>query len=235
MRSERSALLFTLALALAAPACGSILQSPDGGGGNDSGSDVGIGCKGLEEAFCQLRSDCAVGRCTAVCGGTPQFAGCYDPVRDTPPGCVGLAIPCPSPCSSLTDEASCTARSDCRANRCPNCNGGTTFTGCVPAASGGALICPAVACPIACSAMTTKDTCDARPDCHSVFADLGVCDCVAPGCCLGFSRCADGRAICSPPAVTCKIVQPVCGSQYVLSYTSNCYEGCVEPAACAVN
>jgi hypothetical protein len=43
--------------------------------------------------------------------------------------------------------------------------------------------------------------------------------------------------VCTPPSpVTCKIATPYCeGPAYVLSYTSNCYEGCVPAAACGLN
>ena len=84
-----------------------------------------------------------------------------------------------------------------------------------------------------CSQVTTQTECDSRSDCHSVFVDPGTCRCAAAGCCAHFSRCADGgRANCSGPAL-CNIKAPFCESPYVVSYTSNCYEGCVQPSECA--
>jgi hypothetical protein len=87
-----------------------------------------------------------------------------------------------------------------------------------------------------CGQVTTLAECDSRSDCHSVFMDIGACDCSAVGCCEQFTRCADGRhANCTPPvAFGCTISQPGCGGAYVTSYTSNCYEGCSRQSECAV-
>ena len=88
-----------------------------------------------------------------------------------------------------------------------------------------------------CSRVTTRAECDSRSDCHSVFMDTASCGCSVAGCCENFSRCADGgRANCTPPAAFgCTISQPACGAgNYVNSYTSNCYEGCVLSSECAI-
>jgi hypothetical protein len=84
--------------------------------------------------------------------------------------------------------------------------------------------------------VTTQQACDSRSDCHSVFRDNGACGCPTAGCCQFFYRCADGgRAACTAPAgLACAIPQFACGLQYVQSYTSNCYEGCVRPDECAL-
>ena len=96
------------------------------------------------------------------------------------------------------------------------------------------LPCPAVACPIACSQVTTLADCDARADCHSVFVDSQNCRCAALGCCAQFQRCVAGdKALCASPALTCKVAQPYCEGPYVLSYTASCYEGCVKSTDCA--
>jgi hypothetical protein len=238
MRNQQTVRAFGLIVALTASGCGSVLQSPDSGTDSrrDTDSDSGGAlCRQLNEADCRVRTDCAVGRCASACGGGSSFAGCYDPASETPPPCVGLGIACPAPCSSLTDEAACTARSDCHANTCPGCNGTTFFTGCSLATdqAGG---CPAIACPAACSTMTTEESCDARPDCHSVFVDPGTCRCATIGCCARFSRCADGKAVCTSSQVACEIVTPHCEAPaFVVSYTTSCYEGCVRAAACGVN
>jgi hypothetical protein len=237
MRIERTArvLGLTLTLAMVVSGCGSVLQAPDSG--TDSRTDRGgVACPQLNEAECRARTDCAVSDCWVGCGPGTAFSQCYDPSSEPPPSCPDSGVFCPPPCSALTDEASCTARSDCRANRCANCNGGSSFSACVPVTTS-AIICPAIACPAACSIMTTQESCDARPDCHSVFVDFGTCDCAAAGCCAHFSRCADGKAVCTPPpALTCTIATPSCEAPaYVVSYTAGCYEGCVPAAACAVN
>jgi hypothetical protein len=86
----------------------------------------------------------------------------------------------------------------------------------------------------ACGNVTTQAECDARDDCHSVFLDPNTCGCAEVGCCARFSRCADGgHAQCDAPIVTCDMVTPYCEDPaYVLSYTGQCYEGCVKPDDC---
>lgn len=85
-----------------------------------------------------------------------------------------------------------------------------------------------------CSAITSASECDARTDCHSVYQDPGTCGCAAVGCCAKFSRCVDGdRAHCETQAVACRMAQPYCEDPaFVISYSGNCYEGCVKPADC---
>jgi hypothetical protein len=240
MRNEQTARVFSVIVALTVAAgCGSVLESPDSGpdARTDTGSDgTRVPCGQLNDAACRVRTDCAIGMCAGACGGGSSFAGCYDPASETPPACPDSGVFCPAPCASLTDEASCTERTDCRANYCPGCNGASFFSGCsLPTDQ--ARTCPAIACPAACSTMTTQESCDARSDCHSVFVDPGTCRCAIVGCCAHFSRCADGKAVCAPPpAATCTIAQPFCEAPaYVVSYAGGCYEGCVPAAACGVN
>jgi hypothetical protein len=127
--------------------------------------------------------------------------------------------------------------------------------GCTPGTGSCAAICPSLVCPGAdagcadstcardagpndaslasCSQVTTQTECVGRSDCHSVFESANNCGCSAPGCCTHFSRCADGaHANCSGTA-SCKIATPYCETPYVLAYTNNCYEGCVQQSACA--
>ena len=127
--------------------------------------------------------------------------------------------------------------------------------GCTPGTGSCADICPSLVCPGAdagciggtcaldarpsdataqsCTLITTQTECDGRSDCHSVFESANNCGCSAPGCCTHFSRCADGaHANCSGTA-SCKIATPYCETPYVLAYTNNCYEGCVQQSACA--
>jgi hypothetical protein len=56
---------------------------------------------------------------------------------------------------------------------------------------------------------------------------------VASGCCMKFSRCADGAANCKGGNIACTIATPHCEAPYVLSYTQSCYEGCVRATECA--
>ena len=89
--------------------------------------------------------------------------------------------------------------------------------------------------PVACTQLTTQAACDDRTDCHAVYVDPGTCGCASPGCCAKFSRCAEGgRATCDAEAqVSCDRATPFCESPYVISYTDNCYEGCVLKTSCA--
>ena len=136
------------------------------------------------------------------------------------------------------------------------CPAGQTWCeGCTPGTGSCAATCPSLVCPGpdagctgsgcsrdarandeplgSCSQVTTQTECDSRNDCHSVFVDPGTCGCAGAGCCAHFSRCADGaNANCSGPAL-CKMAQPFCEAPYVLSYTGNCYEGCVLQSKCA--
>ena len=111
---------------------------------------------------------------------------------------------------------------------CPGCTPGTGAC-----YSGG---CPGIACPAACDQVTTVEECDARSDCHSVFTDPGTCGCASIGCCAHFSGCAPGdHGQCRQPSgLACRIATPFCESPaFVVSYTSNCYEGCVRADDCA--
>ena len=220
-------------LALALSACGSVLQTNTDGGGGDGGGDTAlVPCRQLGDAACRARNDCAVGTCS-VCDGGPAFVGCYDPARE--PGPVCAAIACPAPCSIL-DEASCKTRTDCRVDACRGCSGGSGFVRCA-APSDPPIGCPAIDCPQpTCAQLTAKDACEARPDCHSVYVDSGVCGCASAGCCARWSRCADGAAaLCKSPAILCDLVTPHCEGPYVVSYSGSCYEGCVLATDCAVN
>jgi hypothetical protein len=133
------------------------------------------------------------------------------------------------------NESSCKARSDCRPDYCPSCPaghpGGLGFGACSNSTD------PLVQCPAAClglpCASLDESACDARGDCHSVFVDKVSCDCAVAGCCASFSRCADGKAACKGTPL-CKSATPYCEAPaYVVSYTANCYEGCVRPTECA--
>jgi hypothetical protein len=227
MRFERPGLVVVLGLVVGASACGSVLVQP-----TDAGADGGaVACRQLGEAACRLRSDCAVGACSSCTGG-PSFITCYDPARESGPGCATIA--CPAPCATL-DEASCRTRTDCRADACPGCNGSQAFVRCL-GANDPIAACILLPCPAPCAAATTKETCEARPDCHSVFVDDRACACAGLGCCARFSRCADGAsAVCKAPPITCDAVAPHCEGPYVVAYSDSCYEGCVQSSDCAVN
>jgi hypothetical protein len=132
-------------------------------------------------------------------------------------------------CAGL-DESACKARSDCRADYCSGC-GNQTFAGC-SAVNDPRLACPAIACIAPCAQVTTLAACELRTDCHAVFVDPGNCACATAGCCARFSRCADGdKAQCSG-TVSCDMALPHCEGAFVVSYVSNCYEGCVQSKDC---
>jgi len=226
MRFEQPGLVSILGVVVGASACGSVLVAP-----TDAGQDGSVvACQQLGEAACRSRSDCAVGGCASCVGGA-GFMVCYDPVREPGPICPEIA--CPALCSAL-DEASCKMRSDCRADACPSCNGNPApFVRCTTA-DDPSFGCLTIACPSPCAEASTKEACEARPECHSVFVDNRNCACAALGCCARFSRCADGAsAVCKEPSIVCDAVAPYCEGPYVVGYSGSCYEGCVLSSDCA--
>jgi hypothetical protein len=195
---------------------------------------LGAPCSELTETLCKGRVDCTPDYCPDCTGGQ-TFAGC----AALGSGTFACAASCqaPPPCDGL-DETSCQSRNDCHVGYCSIC--GQTFAGCV--GPNEAVACPTYACPVLptpCADVTDKATCDGRPDCHSVFVDPGTCDCAVAGCCTHFAGCADGgQAACRAPSVAggmiCDRLPPVCSAPaYVISYTADCYEGCVPPTECS--
>ena len=181
-------------------------------------------CDSLDEASCTTRSDCKPSYCPD-CDGGQRFGLCAGPNE----GAACLGCPAPTTCDGL-DETTCTVTSGCQTFYCPSCDGGQTFAGCSSATFGG------VGCPAACSAPPScggldGTSCDARSDCHAVFA---ICDCADAGCCTpGFERCADGpNATCSG-APACQVAPPNCGPLLVASHNVMCFDGCVRPTQCA--
>jgi hypothetical protein len=187
-------------------------------------------CNTLDETSCKTRSDCHPGYC-ADCSGTQKFTLCVGPNEAV--ACPAYACPImPAPCAKLS-EATCLGRGDCQAEYCNGCQG-RTFAGCGDPGAG--VTCPVdpPGCPpVACANVTDQLSCDARTDCHSVFGDLGICDCIAAGCCIGFTRCADGAKATCKGAPVCQIPPPNCGPAYVASHNVMCFDGCVRPTECA--
>jgi len=222
----------------AAAGCGGghPLPAPDGGPSpvNGNGSGVGIDargegrspCRGLDEVTCGATRGCTAGTCS--CNGTTSFEACF-PSGETAPPCN--RPPCDvRPCDTL-DETSCMARSDCKTEYCPDCEGGQRFGLCAgPNEAVACLGCPAPPC----DTVATLAGCEARVDCHSVFVDKLSCDCAVAGCCASFSRCADGGKAACKGTPACQIGTPYCGAPtFVVSYTTSCFEGCVRPTECA--
>jgi hypothetical protein len=191
-------------------------------------------CGSLDEVSCKTRSDCAALSCPN-CDGGQTFEGC------AASGGAGIAcgLDCPAPPCSGLDETTCKTRSDCHPGYCGNCSGAQTFAGCV--GPNEAVACPAYSCPVVptpCANVTDEPTCDAKPDCHSVFGKCTNCPCPTTGCPEIFSSCADGgKAACNKPTITsgvvCDRLPPSCQAPaFVVSYTTDCYEGCVPPSEC---
>jgi hypothetical protein len=141
----------------------------------------------------------------------------------------------PFACESIVDEPSCRARADCETVGCPLCGQKFSFSGCYTQGKGPLINCPAVACSAACGAHPDEASCDSDSSCHAVFRDSDTCDCTAPGCCMQFSTCAEGPALCGPTTgttETCATV--VCGPGYTPGYTSGegCADGCIRQIDC---
>lgn len=79
----------------------------------------------------------------------------------------------------------------------------------------------------------SEQSCTSVVGCHAVYDDPGTCDCSTPGCCIQYKTCKAGPAMCKASDVLCDATPPACGPNYVVSYTSSCYEGCVKPMECA--
>jgi hypothetical protein len=68
-------------------------------------------CSALDETTCKTRSDCHPGYC-GNCSGVQEFTACLGPNEAV--ACPGYNCPLmPVPCASVTDEATCDARTDC--------------------------------------------------------------------------------------------------------------------------
>ncbi|HEY3499839.1 MAG TPA: hypothetical protein VGK73_34345 [Polyangiaceae bacterium] len=106
--------------------------------------------------------------------------------------------------------------------------------GCTPGSGTCATGCPGAACG-PCDMVESLEECEGRTDCHSVFVDSLLCDCVEPGCCASFAFCADDNLVdCTGANATCGAANPYCSSPaYVVSYSDFCSEGCVAPKDCA--
>ena len=145
-------------------------------------------------------------------------------------GSEGLPAGGVASCGVL-DEATCKSRSDCRADYCVHCDAlAPVFTACNPT-DAPRPNCPLPKCAATCSQLNDVESCNARSSCHAVLSDPGTCDCAAPGCCMQFDFCADGPADCTGP-VLCRAAPPDCGPGYAISYTTDCYEGCVLRSEC---
>ncbi len=196
-------------------------------------------CLLLDESSCGANPSCQPLYCSD-CSGQKNFTSCA-PIGGGGVSCPASTCPImPVPCSGL-DEMACIARSDCHPGYC-GCPGEETFTLCLGANE--AVACGTYSCPnepASCADVTTQGACDARTECHSVFGKCQNCPCPSAGCGVGFVSCADGaKADCSGPkgvgAAFCMVQPPDCASTtttaYVVSYTADCYEGCVLPAEC---
>lgn len=154
---------------------------------------------------------------------------------------ISFSVPEPGPCGCCGcpcsggyydaatlaggDATACCANLDSDPQNCGAC-GKSCPGGCIEGKCQGATDC---------STLWTQEMCDASADCHSVFADPGICDCLAIGCCTRFERCGYGDlADCTGAAISCLLPTPYCEDPaYVVSYTGTCYEGCVLPSDCA--
>ena len=167
-----------------------------------------------------------------LCSGGPASSACYDPATRAPAR-LRRASPVRRPARAL-DEASCKARTDCRVDACPGCNGGSAFVRCA-APSDPPSRCPAIACPAPCARRPRRSLRGAarlplrvrrhrrlRVRARSVAARASRAAPTAPA------------RVCKAPAIICDAVTPYCEGPYVVSYRGSCYEGCVQATDCAV-
>lgn len=200
-------------------------EGPDAGGArpSDAGpaADAGLACEQLDEDGCDAPG-CARHYCNG-CFGREFFAACYSGEM---PDCPDPD--CPESCSILDEDACLGVGDNCRADYCPFCPG-QVFVGCSRPVDPPPA-CPPVACP--CDGLD-EGACRAEGECHGVYAYDEPCLCDAPGCCMRFERCAEGRYTdCEGADLLCEITPPFCDPPFVVSFEGICYEGCVRPDAC---
>jgi len=110
------------------------------------------GCNSMNCAWSPICEGTDAGAATGT-GGSTAGGGSGGAQVDSGAGCAGL------------DEVGCTARSDCRADYCPLCQG-QTFVGCARP-SDLPSPCAGIVCPQPCSQVTTLAECETRSDCRS--------------------------------------------------------------------
>jgi hypothetical protein len=158
---------------------------------------------------------------------TPPDGNVVDP---TP--CDGSDAGC-QPCAALDPQACLNAAPRCIVDACHECRHFIVFKGC-RSPNEAPHMCPELDadCLMECEG-ADELSCEIAPDCHPVYMDE-PCGCKQSGCCMTFSRCAQGKtAECTKPIIDCRAAEPVCEGSFVESYINNCYEGCVRPAECA--
>jgi hypothetical protein len=211
-------------------------SSADAGSSSDVGpsEDGGFVCMGLDEQACQAAIDsgkpCQKMECPG-CNppGALQWGACIpkDVWWDCP------AVRCEAPCSTLSEDDCIAAGPRCAVDACHECANYIVYKGCRDP-SAPAFMCPGLGCASTCSGIAECE-CTIAPDCHPVYADPGTCDCALAGCCIGFSRCEEGKnADCDQRDVMCKSTPPACGPNYTPSVSNQCWNDCVKPAECAL-
>jgi hypothetical protein len=114
-------------------------------------------CAGLDEGTCAARGDCDAEYCNG-CEGR-AFVGCGEPGAGF--SCPAAPPSCPlAPCSAITDQLSCDARTDCHSvfERCVGC------------------LCGPSGCPVEFARCTDggKAACSGSPICQSPPPDCGA-------------------------------------------------------------
>jgi hypothetical protein len=136
-------------------------------------------------------------------------------------------------CNTIEDPSVCGARSDCKVVSCPQC--GSVAYSCIGHDEPGPS-CPPLPCLMSeCSPLTDAASCDANPNCYSVYNDAGKCGCAIVGCCLRFDHCATGPAQCAPTGtLPCQTgtATPDCGLQHLPVYEGSCQIGCASTRVC---
>jgi len=171
-----------------------------GSGGTAGGGVVSTPCGALDEASCNTRGDCRPQYCQG-CSNIPTFTACRLPGQSI--ACPATECPAIGPCDTL-DETSCMTRTDCKAEYCPDCDGGQRFGLCAgPNEAVACLGCPA---PTFCNGLD-ETSCAATSGCQDDYCP----NCDGGQSFVGCSYATNGGfgcpATCPAPA-SCSTVTP---------------------------
>ena len=204
--------------------------------GHDAGQDGGgVPCRQLGEAAA-ARAPTARSAPASLLRGRVELRQLLRPGDRDAAGVHRTAASLSGAVRSVTDEASCTARTDCRADYLSRLQRRQLRSPLLRRPERSARPVSGHRVPGAVRAGDDARTRATRAPTATPSSSTGACACAALGCCARFSRCADGTAVCTAPRDHLRRAsKPYCEGPYVVSYSGSCYEGCVQRPTARVN